>query len=99
MGNAFMQSPFFDVGYRLVAAYCCFYSGRKFWNGLLERQITWFDHDVLDWIVDWAAGLPSSQTYHRDTAPIRYWMTVGGTIITTVFCFIAVLVGWWQPNG
>jgi hypothetical protein len=99
MSSTFTQSPFFDVGYRVVAAYLCYYSGRKFWNGLVERQITSFDHDVLDWVVDWMAGLPSWQVYHRDTTPIRYWMTIGGAIFGAVMCFIAVIVGYWQPNS
>ena len=98
MTNAIMQSPFFDVGFRVLAAYLCFDSGRKLRNGLIERRITFYSRDVVVWVLEWLGGPPSSQVFHRDTAPIRYWSSIVGTAFAMVLCFVAVFVGYWQPN-
>ena len=88
-GNA-VSNPFFEVGYRIAAIACCLYSGRQVWYGLAERKITLINPD---WFYR------TEQDFHRDTMPIRYWMTVAGGAITTVMCFIAAIVGYWQPNS
>jgi|SRR5579864_8831174 len=87
-------NPFLDVGYRIVAIYLCVDCGRQLWRGLVERKITSFNPDILDWLLGW-----SRQVFHRETAPVRYWMEFGMRTITMVLCFVAAIVGWWQPNS
>ena len=96
MSSGTTLNPFFDVGYRVVAIALCFYCGRQLWYGLVERKITSFDGhtDVLDWLLDWS----KSQVFHRDTAPVRYWITMGMQTFVMVACFIGAVIGWWQPN-
>ena len=91
-----MQNPFLDVGYRVLAIVLCFYCGRQVWFGLVEREIRSVKSSsgILDWLLDWS----TRQVFHRDTAPIRYWMEMGLQTIATVGCLIAAIVGWWQPN-
>ncbi|WP_314962821.1 hypothetical protein [Bradyrhizobium cosmicum] len=87
------MTPVFDVGYRLVAvalSVCC---ARQAWHGLIARKIRFVDDDWLDWS-RWA-----SQVFHRDTMPIRYWMQLSGTAISSLLCLAAAFIGWWQPNG
>jgi hypothetical protein len=36
--------------------------------------------------------------FQRDIAPVRYWMQIGMQTITSVLCFVAAIIGWWQPN-
>ena len=86
------MNPFFDIGYRIVALALCLYCGRQVWYGLLERKITFFNRDILDW---WS---PASEVFHRDAAPVRYWMVICMQAGSTVLCFVAAIVGWWQPN-
>jgi hypothetical protein len=84
---------FLDAGYRLVAAAASFSCGRQVWRGLLERKIRAIHNpDILDWLLDW-----SRQVFHRDRAPVRYWMEVVLQSGTTVLCFVAAIIGW-QPN-
>src|ERR1700750_13927 len=83
----------FDIGFRIVAVAACIYSGDRVWNGLQERKITLTNDDWLDWS-KWA-----TPTFERDVAPIRYWMTMTMGTGGTVLCFIAAIVGYWQPNS
>lgn len=82
----------FDIGYRIVAIALCIYSGRQFWLGLVERKATLVNDDWLDWS-RWAR-----QEFHRDTAPIRYWITMSMLAGSTVLCLVAAIVGYWQPD-
>ena len=82
--------PLFDFGYRIVAIALCLSCGRKVWYGLVERKITFFNGDLLDW---W-----SYRDVHRDAAPIRYWIQIGIQITILVACLFVALFGWWQPN-
>jgi hypothetical protein len=84
--------PALDLGYRVVAIALCFSCGRAVWYGLVERKITFFNTDLLDW---WS---PSRQVFHRDTAPVRYWMQIGMQTGASVLCFFGAIIGWWQPN-
>lgn len=91
-----MPNPFLDAGYRVVAIALCFSCARQVWFGLGERKIRSVKSGtgILDWLLDWS----TRQVFHRDTAPVRYWMEMGLQTITMVACFIAAIVGWWQPN-
>jgi hypothetical protein len=83
----------YEIVARIVAIYLCVDSGRKLWHGLAERKIAYVNDDFLDFFLDrsnWGA--------HRDTAPVRYWIQIGLTIITLVACFIVAIFGWLQPN-
>lgn len=86
------MNPFFDVGYRIVAIALCVSCGRKAWYGLVERKITVFNTDLLDW---WTP----SQVFQRDATPIRYWTVICVQVYIMVMCFIAAIIGWWQPNN
>jgi hypothetical protein len=81
----------FDIAYRLVAIALCLWCGRTVWYGLAERKITLVNSDLLDW---WTP----SQILHREAAPIRYWIVMCVQAGTTVLCFVAAIIGWWQPN-
>jgi hypothetical protein len=83
----------FDIGYRIVAIALSFHFGRQVRHGLVERTITLVNDDWLDWS-RWA-----TQVFHRDTAPIRYWITIVMVAGSTVLCFVAAIVGWWQPSS
>ncbi|OAF05843.1 hypothetical protein AYJ54_02885 [Bradyrhizobium centrolobii] len=87
-----MVSGRFDIAYRIVAIALCVYSGRELWYGLVERKITFISSDLLDWS-RW-----STQVFHRDTEPVRYWIQINGTTFGMVACFVAAIIGWWQPN-
>ena len=82
----------FDIGYRIAAIALCFCSGRAAWHGLVERKITLFNDDILDW---WS---PSEQVFYRDVAPVRYWIIICLEAGSMVVCFVGAIIGWWQPN-
>jgi hypothetical protein len=92
-----MLSPFFDVGYRVVAMTLCVSSCRQVWSGLAERKITssHLHADILDWLLDWSRR----QVFYRDTMPIRYWMEIVIQTLVMVGCLVAAIVGWWRPNA
>jgi hypothetical protein len=78
-----------------VVAICLFVNcSRDLWHGLVERKIVFLSPDFLEWLllggVDWVA--------HRDAAPIRYWMQIGGEIMTLAACLVVAIFGWWVPN-
>lgn len=93
-GNSWTASPFFDVGYRLVAAWLCYSSSCKLRNGLVERKIRPVHSGWLDWLLDWPYPVQ-----HRDTEPVGYWIEIGITGFAAVTCFLAAIIGYWQPNG
>jgi hypothetical protein len=84
--------PVFDLAYRIVAIALCLWCGRKVWYGLAERKLTFINSDILDW---WS---PSRQVFQRDTAPVRYWMEIAMQTGISALCFVAAIIGWWQPN-
>jgi hypothetical protein len=84
--------PLFDIGYRLAAIALCLSCVNTVWYGLVDRRITFFNTDILDW---WT---PARQVFHRDSAPVRYWAMICGEIGTAVLCVVAVIFGWWTPN-
>jgi hypothetical protein len=84
-------NPFFDIGYRLVALAVCFWCGRRVWRGYVERKYTLINSDLLDW---WTP----SQVFHRDVAPVRYWMFACMEAGSAVICLAAAVIGYWQPN-
>ena len=95
-----MQFFFYEVVARIVAIYLCVDCIRKVQSGLVERKITFFLHStgILDWVVDGLLGWPS-QVFHRDTAPVRYWMEMGHQTVAFLACLAVAILGWWQPNA
>ena len=88
---------FFDVGYRIVAIALSVSCGRQVWHGLVEQKIRSIkDPDILNWLLDWSRW--SRQVFHRDSAPVRYWMEVSMQTGTMVLCFVAAIIGW-QPSS
>jgi hypothetical protein len=83
----------FDIGFRIVAIGLCIYSGYSAWHGLIERKISLYNTDFLDFFT------PAEQVFHRDAAPIRYWLIMSLQAGGMVLFFIAALVGYWQPNS
>jgi hypothetical protein len=86
------MNPALDLAYRLVALAVCVYFVRKTWYGYVERKILFVSDDWWDWS-RW-----SRQVFYRDTMPIWYWMQMGGSAITSVFCLAGAIIGW-QPNS
>ena len=72
------------------------YTCREVWFGYVERKIksVHANTGILDLLLDWSP----SPVFHRDTAPVRYWMTMVLQTFGMVACFICVIIGWWQPN-
>ena len=95
-----MQFFFYEIAARIVAIYLCVDCIRKVRSGFVERRIKSFFHstDILDWFVDGLLGWPS-QVFHRDTAPVRYWMEMGYQTVALVGCVVVAIFGWWQPNA
>ena len=92
-----MQNPFFDVGYRVLAMALCFYGGRQVWIGFVEGKIKSIHANtgILDWLLDWS----TRQVFHRDTAPVRYWMEMGHQTVAFLACLAVAILGWWQPSA
>ena len=89
-----MQFFLHEIIARIVAIYLCVDCGCKLRNGFVDRKIAYFNDDFIDWLlVDW-----SKIIIHRDSAPIRYWITIGLWIISLVACLVVAIFGWWQPN-
>jgi hypothetical protein len=67
------------------------------WAGFVEGKIRSVrgNSGLLDWLLDWSAR----PTFYRDTMPVRYWMEMGFQTIAMACCFLAVFIGWWQPNS
>jgi hypothetical protein len=63
-------------------------------RGLIERKIGYVSNDWLDWILDWSKPV----IFHRDTAPIRYWMLIAGRVLTLIACVVVAIFGWWRPD-
>ena len=82
----------FEIAYRIVAIVMCLWYSHIVWNGLEERKIALVNTDWLDW---WTP----TQIFHRDAAPVRYWIIMSMQAGSTVIFFIAAVVGWWQPNS
>ena len=80
----------YEVVARIVAAYLCYDCGRRIWYGFFERKITLYNTDLLDW---WTP----SQVFHRDAAPIRYWIVMSTQAFAMVACAVVAIIGW-QPN-
>ncbi len=85
-----MRFFLYEIVARIVAIYLCFDCGRRVWGGLVERKITLFNTDLLDW---WSPA----QVFHRDAAPVRYWIVVGLQAFAMVGCLVAAIIGW-QAN-
>jgi hypothetical protein len=85
-----MQFFLYEIVARIVAAYLCIDCSRKLWHGFAERQIGYFNPDLLNW---WSYG-----KVHRDVAPVRYWIEIGIQITILFSCFFVAIFGWWRPN-
>jgi hypothetical protein len=94
-----MQFFLYEIVARIIAIYFFVDSFRTVRSGLVERKITSFPHhtDILDWLVDSLAGW-SKQVFHRDTAPVRYWMEMGLQTFNLVGCLGVAIFGWFHPN-
>ena len=92
-----MQFFLYEIVARIVAIYLCVDSSRKLWLGLTERKIKPFNADPVNWFLDSFLD-PSNLVVHRDTAPIRYWISIGIEITVLAACLIVAIFGWWHPN-
>jgi hypothetical protein len=100
MNGCRMQFFFYEVVARIVAIYLGVDCIRKLQSGLVERKITSFFHctDILDLVFDGLLGWPS-QVFHRDTAPVRYWMEMGHQAVAFLACLVVAIFGWWHPSA
>jgi hypothetical protein len=93
--QARMQLFLYEVVARIVAIYLCVDCWRKISNGLAERKIAYYNTSLLDGLLfDW-----SNRFIHRDTAPIRYWITMGLQATALAACLVVAIHGWWHPNS
>jgi hypothetical protein len=92
-----MQFFLYEIAARVVAIYLCVDCIRTVWSGLVERKITSFSShtDILDWLLDWS----TRPVFHRDTAPVRYWIQMGMQIAAFIACLVVAIFGWWQANA
>ena len=89
-----MQFFLQEIVARAVAIYLCVVCSRQLRSCLVERKTAYINNDVIDWLlVDW-----SKMIIHRDTAPIRYWITIGLRVFGLVGCIVVAIFGWFQPN-
>ena len=94
-----MQFFFYEVVARIVAIYLCVDCIRKVQSGLVEGKITSLHSTgILAWVADGLLRWPS-QVFHRDTAPIRYWMEMGHQTVAFLACLAVAILGWWQPSA
>jgi hypothetical protein len=95
-----MQFFFYEVVARIVAIYLGVDCIRTMQSGLVERKITSFVHGtfILDLVAQGLLGWPS-QVFHRDTAPVRYWMEMGRQTVVFLACLVVAIHGWWQPSA
>jgi ABC-type proline/glycine betaine transport system permease subunit len=91
-----MQFFVYEIVARIVAIYFCVDCFRTLRSGLIERKIKWVNTstDILDWLLDWAPR----PVFHRDTAPVRYWMEMGTQTVALLGLLFVAVFGWWQPN-
>ena len=92
-----MQSFFYEIVARIVAIYLCVDCCRRLRHGLVERKISSFSTDPVNWLLDLFAD-PSNRVAHRDATPVRYWMEMGFQTISLVGCIVVAIFGWWHPN-
>ena len=85
--------PLFQIGYRFAAIALCIHNANVVWYGLIEKKISLFNSNILDF------RTPSERVFHRDATPIRYWIVLAMKAGTAAVCLVAAIVGWWQPNG
>ena len=88
-----MQFFLYEIVARIVAIYLCVYCSRQLWHGLVERKISRYGGDWLDFLVDWSGPLVA----RRDATPVRYWILIGLQIFAVIGCFFLAIFGW-QPN-
>jgi len=90
-----MQFFLYEIVARIIAIYLCVDCIRTVRYGLAERKIAYFNTDPVNWFLDSFLD-PSSLVFHRDTAPIRYWISIGIEITLLVACLIVAIFGWWH---
>jgi hypothetical protein len=92
-----MRFFFYEIVARIVAIYLCVDCGRSLWHGFVDRKITSFhsNTNILDWLLDWS----TRPVFHRDAAPVRYWITMGSQTIAMLACLVVAIFGWFQPNA
>jgi hypothetical protein len=92
-----MQFFLYEIVARIVAIYFCVDCFRTLRCGLVERKIKFVNTNtgILDWLLDWGPR----PIFHRDTAPVRYWMEMSTQTLGLLGCLIVAIFGWWQPNA
>ena len=92
-----MQFFLYEIVARIVAIYLCVGSSRKIRLGLAERKIKPYEADPVNWFLDSFLD-PSFFVVHRDTAPIRYWISIGIEMSLLLACVVVAIFGWWRPD-
>lgn len=87
-----------EIAARALAIYLCVDCIRTLRHGLIERRIMRFSThtDIVNWLLDWSGW--SRQVFHRDTAPVRYWIEMGSQAAALLACLFVAIFGWWQPT-
>ena len=92
-----MQFFLYEIVARIVAIYLCVDCGRTLWQGFVERKIKFFHShtDLVDWLLDWSPR----PIFHRDTAPVRYWMEMTQLAMGLAGCMVVALFGWFPSSS
>ena len=92
--DVLMRFFLYEIVARIVAIYLCVDCGRTLWHGFIERKIRSF-HSHTD-IVAWLLDCSTRPVFHRDAAPVRYWMEMGTQAIAMAGCLVVAVFGWLQ---
>jgi hypothetical protein len=81
-----MQFFLYEIVARVVASYLLVDCYRTIRGGFAERKIAVFNSDHLDWY--------PYPDLHRDSEPIRFWITMGLQFIALIACTVVAIFGW-----
>ena len=88
-----MQFFLSEIAARILAAYLCVDSYRVIRDGLRDGEVRLLNTDWIGMILD-SLQDPRIMIAHRDTMPIRFWLTIGLRSLAGAACLVVVVVGW-----
>ena len=79
----------YSIGTRVLAACFGVYIGHELWRAFTDRKITFSSGNLLDC---------STSVFHRDQAPVRYWIQVSLEVVVFLACVVTTIFGWSYSN-
>ncbi len=92
-----MQFFLHEIVARAVAAYLCFDTYRALHRGLSHGRFVPFEPDAVNWILD-SFRDKAARTVHRDTTPMRFWISIGLEVLLLFACIYVAVFGWPQTG-